>query len=221
MDQREVPEAAGLTMRMLVVAIALASAACASAPRNPVLDKYPAGVVGQTTVVYYDVHGRTFAELRADMRRLGPSADGRSYVGETRSPMQWRWQVEPTGTSYCTVRDVIVSVNAQITLPRWTPPPDAEAGLVTEWNRFITALEVHEAGHKDISAKAGREIRRQLMGMTAMCSTISNRATEIGRTITDRATVEQKLYDASTQHGLTQGTGFRMARAASSVDSIR
>mgnify|MGYP003290245412 CR=1 FL=1 len=30
--------------------------------------------------------------------------------------------------------------------------------LETEWTRFITALEEHEAGHKDISAKAGREI---------------------------------------------------------------
>lgn len=37
--------------------------ACATAPRNAVLDKYPSGVDGRTSIDYYDVHGRTFAEF--------------------------------------------------------------------------------------------------------------------------------------------------------------
>jgi len=59
---------------------------------------------------------------------------------------------------------VTVSVNAQILLPRWTPPTDTEPGLAAEWTRFIAALETHEAGHKDISAKAGRDIADQVRG---------------------------------------------------------
>ena len=101
---------------LAVVAAAIFSA-CAATPRNPVLDTYPAGIVGHTTVLYYDVHGRTFDEVRADMRRLGPKVADSSFVGETRSPMRWSWRTE-SANGICSIRDVTVSVNAQITLPR-------------------------------------------------------------------------------------------------------
>jgi predicted secreted Zn-dependent protease len=186
--------------------------ACASAPRNPVLDSYPAGVIGRTTVIYYDVHGRTFAEVRADMRRLGPKVADSSFVGETRSPMRWSWRTVSTGSGMCSIPNPSVSVNAQITLPRWTPPADTEPGLAAEWTRFIAALETHEAGHKDISAKSGRDIVEQLRNLSGPCSQISTRANDIARVIVDRAGEQQKAYDAATRHGITQGTGFGAGR---------
>lgn len=202
-----------MTLRPLFAALALALLACASTPRNPVLDKYPVGISGRTSVIYYDVHGSSYDELRADMRRLGPKVSGTSFVGETRSPMQWSWRAETTGPSSCVIQDVRVSMNAQILLPRWTPPPGADSALVAEWKRFITALEVHEAGHKDISARAGNEIMERLRGMSGPCSQISMRAGDIARSITDRARDEQANYDARTRHGLTQGTTFGPPRA--------
>src|SRR3954468_17492205 len=148
--------------RVLVAAgVAWLVAGCASAPRNPVLDKYPPGVLGRTTVTYYDIHGRTLAELSADMHRLGPKVAGTSYVGETRLPMRWSWRTESGAGSTCTVRNLVVSVNAQNLLPPWTLPVDPEPGLAAEWKRFIAALEAHEAGHKDITARAGSAIADQ------------------------------------------------------------
>ena len=159
--------------------------------------------------------GRTFDELRADMRRLGPKIDGTSFVGEARSPMQWRWRTESTGGGTCEIREVSVSLNAQITLPRWKPPADAEPGLETEWKRFIAALEEHESGHKDISAKAGREITSKIRGMSGLCAQLSARANDIARTLVARAAEEQKFYDVTTRHGVTQGTVFGMGRGRS------
>ena len=205
-------------IRLRVVAVfgaACFSIACASAHRNSVLDTYPANVSGQTTVIYYDVHGRTYDELRADMRRTGEQLFGSSFVGETRSPMRWNWRLEQTGTSFCSIRDVTVSVNAQITLPRWTPPPDAEPGLAAAWNQFLTALETHEAGHKDISARAGRDIVHRLQTLTGLCSQINSSANEIARAIVDKAAEEQRTYDAETRHGMTQGTSFARPSAQS------
>jgi predicted secreted Zn-dependent protease len=192
----------------LFTAAALCSIACASAPRNAAFDKYPATVRGQTSVTYYDVHGRTYDELRDDMRRAGRRALGASFVGETRSPMKWNWRIERSGRAFCSIRDVTVSVSSQITLPRWTAPADPEPGLVTEWNRFITALEAHESGHKDISAKAGDEIVNRLRGFSGLCSQINSSASDIAREIVQRATDEQAAYDNETRHGATQGTTF-------------
>ena len=191
-------------------ALILALAACATTKRNPVLDKYPVGVNGRTTVFYYDVHGSTVAELRADMRRLGPKVEGTSFVGETRSPMRWTWRTESVRGSSCVVRDVMVVVNAQITLPRWVPPAGADSTVIKEWNRFLTALEVHEAGHKDISAKAGKMIIDRLRNISAPCALLSNRANDIARDIVTKQMDEQRTYDATTRHGLTQGTAFGM-----------
>ena len=195
--------------------------ACASAKRNPVLDKYPIGVNGRTSVFYYDVHGSTVAELRADMRRLGPKVDGSSFVGETRSPMRWTWRTESTRSGSCAIRDVMVVVNAQITLPRWTPPANADAMVVKEWNRFLTALEVHEAGHKDISAKAGKAIIDRLRNLSSPCALLNTRANDIARDIVTKQMEEQHTYDATTRHGLTQGTAFGMGQyLVSATDAL-
>jgi len=204
---------------LFIAGVASCTVACATTPRNPVLDKYPAGVEGRTSVTYYDVHGRTYAELHADMRRLGPKNNGSSFVGETRSPMSWSWRAQSMTGSSCTMRDVRVRVNAEILLPRWTPPADADSSVITEWNRFIAALETHEAGHKDIAARAGRDLKDQLRDLTGLCSLVSMRADGIARRIIDAASAAQKRYDAETRHGLTQGTGF--GAAPSMASSVR
>ena len=202
-------------------ALILALSACASAKRNPVLDQYPIGVNGRTSVLYYDVHGSTVAELHAEMRKLGPKVDGTSFVGETRSPMRWTWRTESTRTGSCSIRDVTVMVNAQITLPRWVPPASADTLVVKEWNRFLTALEVHEAGHKDITAKAGKAIIDRLRNISSPCAILSARANDIARDIVTRQMEEQRTYDATTRHGLTQGTAFGLGRyVVSATDAL-
>ena len=40
-----------------------------------------------------------------------------------------------------------MAIDAIVTLPAWSPPPDADAALVEEWKRYITALATHEIGH--------------------------------------------------------------------------
>ena len=192
-----------------LASVAVVAAACASNPHNRVFDEFPASVNGHTDVIYYDVQGATFDELRRALRADGPKVDGRSFVGETRSPMKWNWRLESVGASQCSIREVTVSVNTQVTLPRWRPPPEADPALVVEWNRFVHALETHESGHKDISARAGRDIVARLRGMTGSCSQINSNANEIARAIVEKASQDQIAYDAQTRHGLTQGTTFR------------
>src|SRR3954453_19106967 len=98
------------SVRLRIVVATLGVCACASRPRDPVLDSYPAGVSGRTTVVYYDVHGSTIPELRADMHKSGPKISDTSFVAETRSPMRWTYRWEQQGISTCLVRDLRIYV---------------------------------------------------------------------------------------------------------------
>jgi predicted secreted Zn-dependent protease len=184
-------------------------AGCATThPENPAFDSFPAGVSGTTDVVYYDVHGRTAGELVADMRRLGPkSTAGGTFFGETQSPMRWSWRIRNEGVT-CSLRDVRVRVASQVTLPRWTPPADTIPGLAAQWQTFLAALQVHEIGHKDISARAAAEIVHKLQALNSSCSSLSDAAHRSTDAIVARSRDEQLRYDAETRHGVTQGAVF-------------
>jgi len=204
-----------LRPKLWVITAAALTSACATVRHNPAFDAFPSGITGNSAVTYYDVRGRTYAELMLDLKRAAPRVDGNMYVGETRAPMRWRWQVERVGSS-CEIRDVSVSVSAKIRLPRWTPPTDVEPGLIAEWQRFVKALENHEAGHKDISARAGDEIVRRVSGMSGQCASLDVLANNTAKAIVASARHEQLAYDDDTLHGLKQGTSFRPPEARAS-----
>jgi predicted secreted Zn-dependent protease len=202
---------------LVALSVSLSAAGCATThPENPSLDSFPRGVVGSTDVTYYDVHGTTPRELVADMRRLGPkTADGGVFFGETHSPLRWTWRTHVDG-AVCSVTSAEVYVRSEIRMPRWTPPSDAPAELVAEWNQFIAALETHEIGHKDISARGARDVLTALRRVSTGCSFVSTDAKRVTDGIMARLRVEQQAYDASTRHGATQGATFppRRVRAA-------
>lgn len=205
--------APALSFSYLVAAL-LTSPGCAGTPRKAAFDKYLSTGPGRQTIVYYDVHGRTYDELASDIRRIAPTVSDTSYVTETRSPLRWNLRHEIT-EGRCTINQVWVWMQAQITRPRWSPPPDADPAVVAEWKRFLSALETHESGHREIAGKAARDIITRLRGLTDqargvtdLCSQLDMNATDIARQITNKAVEEEIAYDAETRHGLTQGATF-------------
>ncbi len=191
------------------IALGLIAAACATThPENPALDAFPPGVAGSTDVTYYDVHGTTARELVAEMRRLGPKTEtGAIFFGETHSPLRWEWKTRHDGPT-CTASDVGVYVRSDITLPRWSPPADAPPALIEQWKQFLAALETHEIGHKDISARAARDVLTAIRRLNTMCTSFSVEAKRVTDGIVTRLRIEQATYDAQTRHGATQGATF-------------
>ena len=194
--------------------IILLTACATTHPANPTLYSWPAGVSGETEVVYYDVHGRTAAELRADMRRVGPKSEsGTIYAGETHTPLSWGYRTRSDG-SMCTIWDIRMHASAKITLPGWTPPRDTVPGLWADWKQSMAGLELHEIGHKDITARYAVLIMRKLKEVNTFCSAVNNEARRVPDTLLVQLREEQERYDRDTRHGLTQGAGFPPRRAA-------
>src|SRR5262249_29721162 len=107
-----------------------------------------------------------------------------------------------------TANGVSVYIRSEITLPRWTPPPDAPPALVEQWKQFLAALETHEIGHKDISARAARDVLTAIRRLDTMCPSFGAEAKRATDGIVARLRVEQATYDAETRHGATQGATF-------------
>jgi predicted secreted Zn-dependent protease len=193
----------------LVVAATIALNACATThPENPDLDKFPPGVGGSTDITYYDVHGRTARELVTQLRALGPKTSSGAFWAETRSPMRWTWRTRSEGGGRCSLTSVQVYVHSEMTMPRWVPPADTEPGLYAAWQNSMAALQTHEIGHKDISARAARDILQRLNAVESFCSGLNDEAKRVTDGIIARERTEQEAYDAQTRHGLTQGTAF-------------
>lgn len=177
-------------------------------PDNPALDAFPPGVAGSTDITYYDVKGHTARELVTQLRELGPKTSTGAYWAETRSPMRWTWRSKATGGGFCELTSVQVIVRSEMTMPRWVPPADTEPGLYDAWKRSMAALQTHEIGHKDISARAARQVLEKLNGVHSYCDGLSAEIKRLTDDIMARTAAEQAQYDLVTRHGLTQGTAF-------------
>lgn len=197
----------GYTAQLGALAAVLLIACAPAHPENPALDAFPPGVSGSTAVTYYDIHGRTAAELVAEMRQLGPKASGASFFGETQSPVSWTWQSRRSGDN-CQLTAVRVIVHSEITLPRWVPPADTVPGLVAQWRTFLVGLETHEIGHKDIAGREALGILRRLQSINTYCSSVNDEIRRATDGIVSAARQEQVTYDADTRHGATQGAVF-------------
>lgn len=184
-------------------------AACASAPKSTSgIEQYPDGVNGITHIEYYEVVGRTAADLTGEMRLKGPKdAEGRAFSGLTKSPFTWRYSTRAVGQT-CYATTVRVTMYTDVFLPRWIPPDDVVPGLIAQWKQSMAALELHEAGHKDISARFAKQIRDRIASMGTLCSNFAIEANRISNAIVADMRAAQSKYDADTRHGLTQGTGF-------------
>jgi predicted secreted Zn-dependent protease len=154
---------------------------------------------------FYDVVGDSPGALWRSMRESGPPpADGFPALGRTDWNVTWRASWD--GAGICQVRNADVRLQTTITLPRWNPPATAPAALVAQWDAFLRALSVHEAGHAEIGSEAARVVRRELERVTAPdCASMNSRTQEaVGRVLEDfRA--GNRSYDAQTRHGVTQG----------------
>src|SRR5256884_8262639 len=146
-------------MRTATLAVVALAYACGSSSPEVAPPPVPAAAPGApnaarpsivATEQYYDIDGSSAGALRNQINRLGPKDES----GESKDALTV-WSVESAyaaaqrGDS-CVLRDVKVTLEVTVTLPRWKPPATATAQLVRTWQTYLKAVRVHEAGHRAI-----------------------------------------------------------------------
>lgn len=157
---------------------------------------------------YFDVHGSTARELRAEMNRIGPVADngvrGDAY---TRWRIDWRFDLTQRGPE-CIASNFEIDLAVTMTLPRWVAPPGASADLVALWDRYSAAMRLHEDGHHRIALAAAYEVKRRLEAESRekSCKALENKLNSAADAVLDEYRARQAEYDRATDSGRTQGT---------------
>jgi predicted secreted Zn-dependent protease len=154
---------------------------------------------------YYNVQGRSEADLLQAMLQSGPEWEGRRFFGLTTSEVRYAYVKVLTATG-CDLTEVVVTSNITVTLPRWRPQPGTPYALERAWRQFERALRHHEDGHRRMLEEEAEQIRLVLVGLRtptcdAMDETARHQVERVRRGYADL----HRGYDARTEHGRTQG----------------
>lgn len=169
------------------------------------------GLAVSVSNVYYSIRGNTASDLSAQMDALGPvdRATGRRYAAFT------NWALTSSisdreSAGGCRMTSARVLVDLTYTYPRWSPPPDASAALVRNWNRYLQALHRHQRGHGAIAVQAGRTMLESIRALKPRrsCRELKAAADRLAANATAQANEAEAAYDARTNRGANQGVYF-------------
>ncbi len=202
-------------MRTATLAAVVLASACGSSPEVAPTPA-PASASGvessaaRPSVVaseqYYDIDGSSAGALRNQISRLGPKDEsGKSQDALTVWSIEWTYGTAQRGDS-CALRDVKVTLNVAVTLPRWKPPATATADVLRKWQAYLRAVRLHEAGHRTIAERNAREVMAALTPLVGTnCDKLSDEATRTAERIVADGRARNRAYDIQTKHGQTQG----------------
>ncbi|MDQ8024007.1 MAG: DUF922 domain-containing protein [Moraxellaceae bacterium] len=133
--------------------------------------------------------------------------DGKVFHGNTKWVIEWRitTAMQPNGRCRITKRTVMVTTT--ITLPKLVGGTSKQQQA---FERFLPALKTHERGHHAIGKDAGLMLDWRLAALPDMedCKQLEARANETGRKTIAEYAERDRRYDATTEHGKSQGAVF-------------
>jgi len=167
------------------------------------------GVKDNTQNHYFPIYGSTANEVSRQLRSCGPTSEGQQYGAITYYQLNWMWNLQPVAGG-CKVQDVTVGINVEIYLPQWQQPENFENGLAEKWQNYITNLEGHENGHRQIGLDDATAVVNALSSLpvAANCDDANKIANDTALNIDAQYSPKNKEYDDATNHGETQGANF-------------
>ena len=208
--------------RSMPVLLAFVLAACAShggttssppafaaptAATLPPLGPVPSGVRVSTHLLEYPVTAATVTDLRREMLRAGPTAEGSRYPGATHWNVRWTYQYDRQGIR-CALRDIRAIVDARVEVPRWEPAGVPDSAVVRWWDGFQSRLIAHEHGHVRLAVDAGAAIVDALRPLSGgACDALGMQANGVAQNLLVKARERQAAYDRDTRHGAIPAAG--------------
>jgi hypothetical protein len=150
--------------------------------------------VGPPTNTTYDVSG--------SLRNVANTIAARTEAGSvTATPTSDTETWAPAGGDE-KITAARVTVAQVEELPTWTDKSKATTNQQAEWDRFHAAITTHEAGHVSTDKTSFAGAHAAMVGQTP------GEGDKKLDAVAAKAKTDNDTYDATTSHGLTQGTGI-------------
>lgn len=170
---------------------------------------------------YYSLDGTNTADIQHQMNQRGPwsELEAQHYFANTDWRVGWSYDYAMTDRG-CELKNLHGTVDITFTLPRWHVPAEASPALVSSWNQFLGALQLHESGHMSHGVAAGQEVLQTLSQLppAESCHALKTMARSAANQVIQHYNQQDLAYDHDTQHGVTQGAIFPPDRPSASRD---
>lgn len=164
-----------------------------------------ADVKERITYAYYNANADPSRSLLSILNSSTPiRIDGEFFHGYADWQVKWyfRWSEKPDGS--CKISSVTTELTCNIQLPKLF---GANAEQRDQFERYLSALRVHELGHCEIGKKAAAKIDRNILSLPEMssCNDLGVAGNDIGYQTLREYEEKVKQYDAKTDYGRLQG----------------
>jgi predicted secreted Zn-dependent protease len=159
---------------------------------------------------FYEIKGNREKELHRELCKNGCSwRDGKKYDSLTTWHVKWDYGHD-RGPQACAADSFRVTVEILFRYPKWARPSDAPEVLAEKWDRYMESLTVHENGHRDLVVQAAAELSRTMAELppAATCAELDRNIRALCHTRLGKLKEDEKAYDETTRHGVTQGAVF-------------
>lgn len=166
---------------------------------------------GVTQVVdpvhYYRIYGYNGSDVRQQIINCAPKLNGDSeFTGYTSFRINWRYSYGLGEGNACELLDVKVGMHIGMALPSWQESPYAVSGFAGRWRTFIANLTAHEQGHVTLDEQYATAVLTDLQNFSApSCDGVQNKVDALVRYRVNELNSANDNYDATTNHGATQG----------------
>jgi len=157
-----------------------------------------AEVVVRKSLSYFQVGGRTAAELDAELSRKGPftEASGSRHPGATQIRFGGDLTYTKRGTR-CAIDDVQVVVETKLILPRWKNRKRASPDMALLWDALAADIKRHEERHAEIARQHAKLLEQRLLKLRPErdCETLQARVGAVTDEITAEHDEAQMRFD--------------------------
>lgn len=155
---------------------------------------------------FYDITGKTLDDLIQEIKLNGTKwNDGKVYSAMTNWDIHYKYEVICQNGRY-SVKSAATRVDILYNMPRLNLATCAPE-LVTTWSNYLTHLQGHEFGHKDLAVKTASEVN-EMFGTLPSFAREEDLAAEITKRTEEKFKKLKEIqieYDRDTRHGETQG----------------
>ncbi|MCX8997541.1 DUF922 domain-containing protein [Rhizobiaceae bacterium BDR2-2] len=157
-----------------------------------------AETVVSKSIRYYTIGGRTSAEIDRELARHGPMtrSTGSRHPGTTEIRFGGEISYAEEG-GRCRVRDVKVTLNTKITLPRWRNRNRANGEMALLWDTLAADIKRHEERHAEIARNYARTLENRLSRLTSTrtCAELQKKASEVTERTSAEHDADQARFD--------------------------
>ena len=154
---------------------------------------------------YYHAIAKPGQSLVSSLNAASPvNEKGRVFHGYTKWNVRWNFSWIENRDGTCKITTTKTSVTGSITLPRLAGANPEQQAV---FERYAAALKQHELGHYQIGKDAAATIDQALLDMPPMrnCTSLDKVANDGAYQALERYKEKERLYDANTEHGKSQG----------------